>query len=268
MKVFIIQLIEFLSDNNLSIARKVSFLIRYLSLLMFLKSESGFNVSLCPDNKPFYYTGIHKNVVMDHLISHISSLRNYYDSESVIIDVGASFGTFPRIANTYYPGIKAYCIEMAKISFDILQKNISSYPNIKAFRLAIGGKRGSVNYNFDASFPEGAFVTKSKTSETVKMSTLDSFVKNNRLKKVTLVKIDTEGHEFQVLLGAKQVLKMASCFIIETGLDRSNFEKVLKIMWDNNFRLVNFGETNTDLVNNRVDSCDLVFKKYSTNEKN
>jgi hypothetical protein len=35
---------------------------------------------------------------------------------------------------------------------------------------------------------------------------LDDFVKNKKLKRVDFIKIDTDGHEIDVLLGAKEIL--------------------------------------------------------------
>jgi FkbM family methyltransferase len=267
MKFFIIQIIEYLYDKNLPFFPKLKFLVNYFFLILFTQTENGLIKSCGPDNSSFYYLGIHKNVVMDHLITHITSFKNYYNTNSIIIDIGASFGTFPRIANTYYPGVKAYCIEMAQDSFDVLLKNTSSLPNVKCFQLAVGNKSGRVSYHYDSKFPEGAFVSKSESADSVTMTTLDQFITKQHIKKVTLVKIDTEGHELQVLLGATNVLKTADCFIIETGLDPENFAKVSHIMSINRFRLANFGETNYDAVRNRIDSCDLVFQKLLSNEK-
>ena len=51
--------------------------------------------------------------------------------------------------------------------------------------------------------------------ESVKINTLDNFTKSMKIKKINLLKIDTEGNEMQVLIGAKKSLKKTEIILIE-----------------------------------------------------
>ena len=79
-------------------------------------------------------------------------------------------------------------------------------------------------------------------SEKVKTITLDHFFEKKRLK-IDLLKIDTEGHEYQVLQGAKKLLKKNVRFIlIEFHLSKIynnyNKKKIEKVLLENNFFLL------------------------------
>ena len=80
-------------------------------------------------------------------------------------------------------------------------------------------------------------------SEIVQSITLDNFCKKKIIKNIDLLKIDTEGHEFEVLLGAKNLLKKDIRYIliefhfskIYKDYDKNKIEKILK---KNNFVLI------------------------------
>ena len=74
----------------------------------------------------------------------------------------------------------------------------------------------------------------------IKTTTLDIIFKNNILKK-TLLKIDVEGYELNVLKGAKNKLKEIPYILIEQQFGNqyknSDFSKVDKYLKDNNFKV-------------------------------
>ena len=78
----------------------------------------------------------------------------------------------------------------------------------------------------------------------IKTSTIDNFVKQNKIKKIDLLKIDTEGHEFEILNGAKKTIQDGKIryLLIELHYSKmykkyskKNIENFLK---KNNFHLV------------------------------
>ena len=70
---------------------------------------------------------------------------------------------------------------------------------------------------------------------------LKSFFLRKNIKKVDLIKIDTEGHELEVLLGLEKKIILVKAFLIEfhdnqTYLNYDN-KKIEKILKKNNFKL-------------------------------
>jgi len=69
----------------------------------------------------------------------------------------------------------------------------------------------------------------------VQTITLDNFCKKKKINKIELLKIDTEGHEFDVLKSGKKILKNTKIIQLEI-MDKKNFLKK-KFISINNFLL-------------------------------
>ena len=75
----------------------------------------------------------------------------------------------------------------------------------------------------------------------IKTINLKGFLAKKRLKRVDLVKIDTEGHELEVLVGLGNRIKIVKAFLIEFHNNKTylnyNNEKIEKLLKKNNFLL-------------------------------
>ena len=73
---------------------------------------------------------------------------------------------------------------------------------------------------------------------------LDIFVRNNKIKKIDLLKLDTEGHELKILMGSKNLLKknLVKYLLIEINNSKmyKNYDKkkIFNYLKKNNFVLV------------------------------
>jgi len=130
-----------------------------------------------------------------------------------IVDVGASFDPY----GLDFPATtKVYALEPHHKTFKKLLKNSQNYKNIKCFQIGLSDKKGSAKL-YDMSPEASSIASLNKenitrlpgtklTEYVVKLSTLDEFVKEQKTGFIDLLKIDTEGTEFKVLLGAKNTL--------------------------------------------------------------
>lgn len=80
--------------------------------------------------------------------------------------------------------------------------------------------RKILTFNFFNSF----------TQDKVPVTTLDDFCNKNKISDIELLKIDTEGHEMNVLLGGKKILKKVKILQIEVLDKKKNFNKKLKLI--------------------------------------
>ena len=75
----------------------------------------------------------------------------------------------------------------------------------------------------------------------IRTISLKNFFKKKKLKRVDLIKIDTEGHEFEVLVGLGNKIKIVKAFLIEFHNNKTylnyNNEKIKKLLKKNNFLL-------------------------------
>lgn len=74
----------------------------------------------------------------------------------------------------------------------------------------------------------------------VEIKTIDNFVEEKKIKKIDLLKIDTEGHEYYVLNGFKRHIKMVKYILFEHHYDdmlnkKYTFSDINKILIENNF---------------------------------
>ena len=78
----------------------------------------------------------------------------------------------------------------------------------------------------------------------IKTSTIDRFVKQRKIKKIDLLKIDTEGHELEILKGAKKTIKDNKIRYLLIELHHSKMyknyskKKIESFLKKNNFHLI------------------------------
>ena len=126
---------------------------------------------------------------------------------------------------------------------------------IKLFNIGVSSKKGlavlkvygkeSIN-SFESLNPNSAYskiknnLLKLKaTHENVKLDTLDNLL--HEFKRIDLLKIDVEGHELDVLKGAKNCLNRTKIIMIEIHHSKqySNYskDKIIKLLEKSNFSL-------------------------------
>jgi len=127
----------------------------------------------------------------------------------VCFDIGAYIGDSAYIINNELNPRKIYAFEPEKNNFNILSENIklNNLNNvIVPVNVATSSEEGSMvleSMNASSSLK----LRKKLGGQTVKVTTLDSFVKIQKLNSVDLIKMDIEGAEMNTLLGAKELIK-------------------------------------------------------------
>jgi FkbM family methyltransferase len=147
-----------------------------------------------------------------------------------ILDVGANIGEVAVEYAKRFPDATIHCFEPVSSTFLRLVNNSSRHVNVHCFQLALSSKPGmrAINCNGTCStlqpqLPTDLSIT-GDAVEDVELNTVDAFCRDNNIDIVDLLKIDTEGHDFEVLLGASSMLQggMIGVLQVEVGLDRTN----------------------------------------------
>lgn len=145
-------------------------------------------------------------------IKHWIKLCGHSD---VILDIGANSGIYALVAKTVNPSAKVYAFEPVKRVYAKLNENISlNHFDIIAIEKAVSNNDGQAtiydNLNehiYSVTVNKNLFLPTTKVIETpVETIKLDTFVKEYRLKKIDLIKIDVETHEAEVLEGFSEYL--------------------------------------------------------------
>jgi len=138
---------------------------------------------------------------------------------SLCIDIGANIGTYSKyILNNSNSKIIAF--EPMPKSFkklNLLKKEF--HDRLLTFNVGVGDKTQTKKIfydvdnlqwaNFNSEVKKIDYLKNTKKSTKCKIVTLDNFFlkkKKITLKKIDLIKIDTEGYELEVLIGAKKVI--------------------------------------------------------------
>jgi len=77
----------------------------------------------------------------------------------------------------------------------------------------------------------------------IKISKLKEYIEKNNIKKIDFMKIDTEGYEFEILLGLESKIKLVDIIMFEHHYDNMikkgyTFEDINKLLIKNNFNKI------------------------------
>jgi FkbM family methyltransferase len=137
-------------------------------------------------------------------------IAEFANSEKDFIDIGAHIGTYSWLTSPHFNHVHSF--EPNKEVYNYLCGNIAlrnQSNKIDTYCLGLSNKEDELIYYQRSNDGGGNGFENVKSSEDttvkgkLKVKTLDSFKFNN----VGFIKIDVEGHEKNVLLGAKETLK-------------------------------------------------------------
>lgn len=174
--------------------------------------ENGFNDSNMNSNGEFRF------------------LSNYLSSTpKVIFDVGANIGEWSLCCSQLSLQSNIYAFEPTPHIFRILKLNTFN-KNIACFNYAISKDNSKCTFylyndSFQTDFSElnsiyerailkNQFNLSPKSIE-IKTNSLDSFCFERNIDQIDFVKIDTEGNEYNILLGAKKLLTNGSIKVVQ-----------------------------------------------------
>ncbi len=157
----------------------------------------------------------------DVIISYIFLLQQYkYDHKKVIeacegdvvLDGGGCFGETALYFATKVKELgRVYTFEFINSNIKTLRKNLSLNPKleqiIELIEIPLWSKSDQNMYILeDGTGSKIEFQPSRRSSKTIKTISIDDFVKRNNIQKVNFIKMDIEGAELEVLLGAKETL--------------------------------------------------------------
>ncbi len=196
----------------------------------------------------------------DKFIGQRIALKKYeeYESElilrninknSVAVDVGANIGYYTLLLAKICK--KVYAFEPDKNCFEILVKNIKENKliNVVAMNKAVSDGEGKVKFIVDKENLGNSRIksqrdcfAKPRNDVFIETIKIDEIIKE----KVDLIKIDTQGWEPKVILGAKRIIKKYKPIIFmeyspqsykENNLDSKGMINFLKQIYKNIFTI-------------------------------
>ena len=172
-----------------------------------------------------------------------------------IIDIGANRGMFSKTSNYLFNDAKIIAYEPLKECFKELKKLNVVIPSFECYNYAIGNKieegkifRSEYDYSSSllkmADLHKKAFPISDKMEiENIQITTLDKELRDRKLMKPILVKIDVQGYENFVIDGAKEILMDTDIILCELSFyklydNQLLFEDITEQLKALNFRFV------------------------------
>ena len=209
-----------------------------------------------------FFDFIHKKKIINFFYKNKIDLK-------YIIDVGSHHGETINLFLKYFKPKKIYSFEASPQNYIILKKNyIKLDQNLKKTiqieNIALGKNNRIQSFNqihesssstFNKINIKSNYFLRKKfflgmgqdkdffKKIELKIISLDSYFLENNLKKIDLLKIDTEGFEYEVLQGFQENMKNVNYILFEHHYDdmiRKNykFKDISKLLKHNNFKLV------------------------------
>jgi len=190
----------------------------------------------------------------------------------VIFDVGANIGQTSACYATIFPNCRIHSFEPFAENYEHLLRNSGSHPNVTAHRLALSDTDGHLDVRRDnhplsqwnSLNPEYQVILEQRgqfSTETVSLTKGDTFCELVGVSNLALLKIDTEGHEFEVLKGFERAFSRSAIqsVLLEVGFggdsSHGKFQEVNSFLVRQGMSLCGFydteytGEGNTNYTN-------------------
>lgn len=136
----------------------------------------------------------------------------------VLFDIGANVGAYSLVAAAV--GHKVFSFEPPGPTYDRLEQNLDLNPDLRvwAYPVLLGDENETVPFSFSSMEPGAACHSLGASGENVlnlPMQTLDSVCSDKNLPWPEYLKIDTDGSELRILVGAEEALEHVSALQVE-----------------------------------------------------
>jgi len=178
--------------------------------------------------------------------------REFVLDKGVALDVGANLGMFSiPLAKKLGSKGKVISIEAERNNVNLLKKNVelNGLKNVIVIGKGAYSKKGKINLNIDEFGTGGHSIQKTNVSEfgkkeIIEVDTIDNIIKDLKIKKVDIIKIDIEGGEPDAFKGASKTLKRDHPKIIFEAIENKDRVGVEKILKSHRYKIRKIGEWN------------------------
>ena len=181
---------------------------------------------------PYYYQDEFSSGLLQSIYVHNHRLRKYIESDAIIVDIGANIGQFCTFAQHYLRASNVISFEPLAEPFNALQLNNKHV----SLQIAIGLENGITELYIDDRDIFASLVAPADTGSVriekrmIEVRKLDSIDVVSHLNHIDLLKIDTEGSEFDIVKNSPLAIEKSSYIMIECSINRSSSGNIAQIM--------------------------------------
>lgn len=206
-----------------------------------------------------YFTGDYEKNEIDYLYSVLKDGDTF-------IDVGGNIGLFSLNASRIVgKDGRVYAFEAFKPNYEKFSQHLSmnNFKNVTLEHLAVADQNNFIeilyNENYENAGMASSYLESFTAKEKVKSIILDDYVKNQRIIKIDLIKMDIEGGEFAALQGMEEILtRYRPKIIIEINnialkSSEHSEEELIRLLFDK-------GYSRTKMLSRNSNSYNAVFE--------
>jgi len=205
--------------------------------------------------------------------SEIKFLKTIILDNKVVIDVGSNLGSFIKILNNINKKTEIYSIEPNLELINFQKNRFKNKNNIKYFNIAIDSKNGSRKFYIRNPASHSSVFKKhidekiNTIRETVDVEavSLENFINEQNIKKITLLKIDIEGLDYEVLFSTKSLLKNNIIEFVKIEANRESIERIMAFAYKENLKFL--GISKAFYLKNQFNMMDLYFENKNSIKK-
>ncbi len=167
------------------------------------------------------------------------------NNKQVLFDVGANVGNYTKLLTQSFPNAFIHCFEPLNTTYTRLVKNTDN-SNCLLNNFGLSDIEGEKLIYYNDSSEEllglsslyqrqlGHMNMTLSQSEIIKLSTIDKYCNQNNITSIDFLKLDVEGSEYEVLLGATEMIKKNNIKAIQIEFGGADIDARLffRDFWD------------------------------------
>ena len=160
-------------------------------------------------------------------------IRKFFPNYSpdVMFDVGANIGQSCLSYAQSFPEASIYAFEPVPATFDLLRTAVADTPSIRPWNLGLSNKTGTAAMELSRASVGSKIVAgdAAKNPAAVQVQTMRGveFCREQGIERIGFLKIDTEGHDLNVLRGFVGMFDAIQFIQVEAAMCRYNPKHVL-----------------------------------------
>ncbi len=171
-----------------------------------------------PDLRPFWIDlryGQFSWLVSGWHTAVIDSALAGLPEDAVALDIGAHIGTMSRLFASRFASGHVYAFEASPDNYRQLASNCASVTNITCSQMALGRNTGEESFSSGVTAPVlRRIVPKGPNTISVPAMRLSDWIAQSKLRRLDFIKVDVEGFEEDVLVPARETLKVFRPLIV------------------------------------------------------
>jgi len=144
--------------------------------------------------------------------AELEFITNQLTNDSVFIDIGSNIGVYSLVVASKSSDIQVHAFDPIKLNTNLLASSIdiNSFSNITVNKTCVGDYDGKVEFSISSDSAYSSILDSGRKPEIKKVNLpivkLDTYIRDMGICKIDIIKIDVEGAEKLVILGASNIL--------------------------------------------------------------